>query len=383
MIKSLKLTNFKNYASAEANFKAGINFFVGLNGSGKTNLLDAVHYLCVTRSFVTPQDRFNTRHEQPFFRIEGDVSRNGDEHKVVAKVQPGSLKEIQLDGQKVPRLAEHIGFLPVVILSPKDHLLVGGASADRRKFLDFYLCQTDQEYLADLTLYNRQLAQRNALLRDRGWNAELQLLDAYTGKMAAANHRIAQKRDDFVSRLVPQVQVLYSEISDFQDEVGLQYQSDFPAHTLSDMAAQSIERDRALGRTTRGIHRDDLRFGLAHHPVKNYGSQGQMKSYLIALHLALYDYLSGQIGIPPVLLMDDIFDKLDDQRVAHLIRILSNHSYSQVFITDARARRVSDICASLNLPAHILHVAKNQISDHAGSGVSPELETFVADDQEE
>lgn len=355
-IDSVALTNYKHYSNFAQDFVKGINFIVGRNGAGKTNLLDALHYLCIGRSFVTPHDKYNVQFGKEFFRVEGHVSRGDRSHRIVAKVSPGSVKEISVDDVKQERIADHIGFIPVVLLSPKDQHLVGGASAERRRFVDFYLSQTDKHYLDDLLAYNRLLAQRNALLKEYGPRAERQLLMAYTKRMVPHAAVIAEARSGFVDALGPQVQRIYDVISDARDMVTLQYKSDLKAHALEQLAKTSIEKDLVLTRTTRGVHRDDLVFDMDARALKRFGSQGQMKTYLIALHLALHGYIAERTGMTPVVLLDDIFDKLDERRMEMLVATLARPHFGQVFITDARPARTREIATRMGAPVRLVEI---------------------------
>ncbi|MDX1478079.1 MAG: DNA replication and repair protein RecF [Saprospiraceae bacterium] len=363
MIKSLSIRNFKNYERLSAAFRPGINFFVGKNGVGKTNLLDAIHYLGVTRSFLTPQDKYNVRFDTDFFRMEALVGRAGHEQTIVAKVKPGQLKEFAVDGVKIERLGDHLGFLPVIVLAPQDQMLITGISADRRRFVDFYLCQTDPAYLGSLSLYNRLLNQRNAALKEGGWHVDRDLVMTYTDNMVEPVDRIAAAREAFVAALQPRVVHHYQQISDNEVDIRLTYRTTCRQADFRHRTEEAFDRDRALGRTTFGIHRDDILFDLGEQPVKRFGSQGQSKTYLIALHLALCDVLRARNQVPPVLLLDDIFDKLDDQRVRHLVDTLGRHDFGQVFITDARPARIEQVCTEIAAEARVMYLADNAIDD--------------------
>ncbi len=362
MISEILVTNFKNYESARAVFTPKLNFITGLNGSGKTNLLDAIHYICVTKSVNTARDVYNVRFGSDFFRIEAKIVKDAQSHEVVMKVRPGKLKEVSLNGSPLDRLADLIGFQPVVILTPGDQSLIEGASAERRRFLDFYLSQTDRSYLHALMQYNRILHQRNALLKTYGRNTDVVLLNSYSEKMAPLAHEISEARKLFLDALNPLVVELTGKVSNMRDHVSLEYKSDLKGLEFMDVVKSSMDHDRILGRTSRGIHRDDMIFKLEDGALRRFGSQGQRKSYLIALHLALRDYLVRHTDNAPLILLDDIFDKLDDERVISLLNILGQDDYGQVFITDARDERVSDICSRLKWESKVFTIENGKIS---------------------
>lgn len=373
LIDSLSLINFRNYESASSAFVAKLNFFTGLNGSGKTNLLDALYYTCVTKSANTSSDRHVVRKGTDFFRLEAKLRRHDGAHEVVAKVQPGKLKVFEIDGGALSKLSEHIGYQPVIYLAPGDQVLVEGGSADRRRFVDFYLSQTDRAYLSSLMQYNRMLAQRNALLKDYGRSSDLGLLGSYAERMAPHHDLICSRRSEFISSLDPIVAQFVDEVSAANDHVQLLYAPDIDLNsaTLVSVLSGCAEKDMALGRTTRGCHRDDMTFSLEGQPLKRFGSQGQRKSYLIALHLALYQFLATRCDQQPLILLDDIFDKLDDQRVEALVRLLGRSDFGQVFITDARPERVAQVCADLETESRIFEIQTGRITvQHTSSGAS-------------
>ncbi len=362
MISEIFVTNFKNYESAHAVFTPKLNFITGLNGSGKTNLLDAIHYICVTKSVNTARDVFNVRFGSDFFRIEAKIVKDARIHDVVIKVRPGKLKEVSVNGNALDKLVEHIGFQPVVILTPGDQSLIDGASAERRRFLDFYLSQTDRSYLNVLIQYNRILHQRNALLKTYGRNTDVVLLISYSEKMAPLAFEITNARQSFLATLDPLVSELTGKVSNMRDDVSLHYKSDLKGLDFMKLAESTLDHDKILGRTSRGVHRDDMIFKLDNSALRRFGSQGQRKSYLIALHLALRDYLISRTDNAPLILLDDIFDKLDDQRVIALLNILGQDDYGQVFITDARDKRVSDICAQLKWQSKVFTIKDGKIA---------------------
>ena len=362
MITNITITNFKNYASASATFVSKLNFITGLNGSGKTNLLDAIHYICVTKSMTTGRDRYVVNFGADFFRLDAQISKQGEDFRVEAKVRPGKSKEIVVNGKTVERLADHVGFQPVIVLAPSDQVMIEGASVERRRFLDFYLSQMDASYLQALMHYNKLLQQRNAVLKDAGFRADRTLLSSYAERMAPLAMQVIAKREEFVDGLKGALKDLTSEISNSNDQISISYRSDLQGISLTDALTASLSDDLRLGRTTRGIHRDDLIFDLGDMLLRRYGSQGQRKSFLIALHLALHDYLEKKAATPPVILLDDIFDKLDDDRVLQLLNLLGREDFGQVFITDARKERLAKICGALETGARVFEIANNGIA---------------------
>ena len=361
MISEIQVTNFKNYESAHVVFTPKLNFITGLNGSGKTNLLDAIHYICVTKSVNTARDVYNARFGSDFFRIEAKIVKEAQSHEVVMKVRPGKLKEVSLNGTLLDKLSDHIGFQPVVILTPGDQSLIEGASAERRRFLDFYLSQTDRSYMNAIMQYNRVLHQRNALLKTYGRNTDDVLLNSYSEKMAPLALQISNARRSFLNTLNPLVVDLTAKVSNMRDYVSLEYKSDLKGMDFMEVATSTLDHDKILGRTSRGVHRDDMVFKLEEGALRRFGSQGQRKSYLIALHLALRDYLVRHTDNAPLVLLDDIFDKLDDERVISLLNILGQDDFGQVFITDARDERVGNICAKLRWESRVFSIEEGRI----------------------
>jgi DNA replication and repair protein RecF len=367
LISSISLTNFKNYSNARAEFLPKLNFIAGLNGSGKTNLLDAVHYICVTKSMHTSRDSYNVRFGEDFFRLDASLHHRDANHRIIAKVSPGKIKEFSIDGNILERLSDHVGFQPVIVLTPGDQVMIEGASAERRRFADFYLSQTDRHYLTSLMQYNKLLAQRNSLLKDKGPYADKVLLDTFIQRMTPLAEEIMKARAGFVADLNPFFMKFCALLSGNSDPVSLRYAPNLEKD-LTSAANASLDSDVRLGRTTRGIHRDDLEFLLGGKLLRRYGSQGQRKTYLVSLHLALHDYLLHNGKEPPLFLLDDIFDKLDDQRILALLRLLGKEDFGQVFITDARHDRVVEICEQLDGHSRLFEVADGSIvgfTDHS------------------
>lgn len=328
-----------------------LNCFVGQNGMGKTNILDAVYYLCMCKSSFGLRDRHIIQHERDFFRLEGHFIRQAKKEKIVAKVQTGRNKKV-VERNEVPysRLFEHIGLLPVVMIVPDDTLLISGGSEERRRFMDNTLSQLDAAYLSQLLQYNKLLKHRNAALKQMAIEGgyDEALIGAYNRQMLAPAAVIYEKRAAFIQAFVPVFQQYYARISNERELATCVYRSQLADASFEDLLEESAGKDRILQRTTKGIHKDDLIFRLDDHEVKRFASQGQLKSFLLALKLAQYEWLRQEKGIAPILLLDDIFDKLDRQRVRHLIEVLIEKNFGQVFITDTHESRLEEIVAHLS-----------------------------------
>jgi DNA replication and repair protein RecF len=347
---SLKLTGFKNYETLHLTFSPRLNCFTGLNGTGKTNILDALYYLCLCKSHSGLPDKNIVQHGGSFFRIEGQISLpKGATNKVVAKYALGQRKVMEQNGTEAERLADYVGRYPVVMIAPDDVALVQEGSEDRRRFLDNTLSQLSSVYLHQLMLYNGLLKQRNALLRqfaeERRFDAAL--LDAYNQQMYAPAALIFQQRRDFCLRISPVFTELYAEISGAREQAALTYASELDAQSMEMLLMQNAEKDRLLQRTSAGPHRDDLILLMDGLPVKKFASQGQLKSFLLALRLAQYETMRLEKGVNPFLLLDDIFDKLDEHRVRYLVHLLLQRQFGQIFITDTQRARLEPIVQNL------------------------------------
>lgn len=309
---------------------------------GKTNLLESIYYMCMTKSVFGTNDRQVVRQGSDFFRIEGKLS-NGDQ--VVAKVIPGKQKVFEKNGVPRSRLSEHIGTLPVVMIVPDDTRLVSDGSEERRKLADNTLSQLDAQYLRHLMAYHKILRQRNAALKEMGKNRfyDPALIQAYNNQMLAPAAYIHDARQRFVASFQPVFQQYYRIISNDAETVEVEYVSKLSAAGLDDLLLENAEKDRLLQRTTVGIHKDDFKFLINGHPLRRFGSQGQLKSFVLALKLAQFEYLKKEKQHPPFLLLDDIFDKLDRHRVAQLIGLLLNEHFGQLFISDTHENRLDEI----------------------------------------
>ncbi len=344
-LRQLSLKNFKNYPTASLQFGQKLNCFTGPNGIGKTNLLDAIYYLCITRSYFNSTDQYNIRQGEPFFRIDGQIERQGDLHELKCVFQLPRKKEVVIDDVKRTRLSDHVGTFPVVMVAPDDSSLINGASEERRRFLDSLLTQIDRPYLEALQAYNKVMSQRNAWLKHQLETGQTDnaMLETYDGQLCQHADIIFTKRQQYVEAMVPLFNEAYQAISGGREAVELRYTSPLHEKPLADWLRIRRERDRILGRTTKGTHRDDLEFVMNGMVVKHFGSQGQQKSFLISLKLAQYRLLMQEKGIPPFLLLDDIFDKLDPNRCGNLLTYLNEHEFGQIFISDTQRSRIEAI----------------------------------------
>lgn len=345
----LHLVHFKNYDQQELSLSPQLNCFVGENGMGKTNLLDAIHYLCMCKSHFSLPDRQVVQHGADFFRIEGDFERAGQEEEVVCTYAPRLRKTLLRNKVPYKRLADHIGFLPLIMIAPDDTLLITEGSENRRQFLDVLLVQLDPTYLRQLMTYNKVLQQRNAYLKSTKHPLEVDtaLLEIYNQQLLAPAQYIYQQRQQIVARLMPVFQQYYKVISGDREQVTLLYQSQLTEQNLLQLLTESQEKDAWLQRTTKGIHKDDLKLLINNYAVKKFASQGQLKSYLLALKLAQYELLRQEVELSPLLLLDDIFDKLDNKRVEQLLTLLLERDFGQIFLTDTHESRIVRIIEGL------------------------------------
>ncbi|MCZ2444256.1 MAG: DNA replication and repair protein RecF [Flavobacteriales bacterium] len=356
-IRELNLIGFKNYEQAAFSFTPTVNCIVGHNGTGKTNLLDAIHYLCFTKSFLNPIDTQNIHHHDPFFVIEGNFWRKGQDEHIFCGFKRGMKKQFKRNKKEYERFSDHIGLLPAVVILPMDIQLLTGGSDERRKFMDSLISQYDHVYLNNLISYNRLLMQRNTYLKKAFElrKFDLEAIDIYNQQMAEFGHAIYERRQAFLENFIPVFEVCYTHLSSGKEKVTLFYQTTLHEQDMMQGFENTLEKDRLLQYTTSGIHKDDLSLELNGYPVKKYGSQGQQKTYLIALKLAEHDYLKSKMGISPILLLDDIFDKLDSSRAELLIKKVSEPTFGQVIITDTGKEKLSEIFDKFGASAHFIY----------------------------
>ncbi|PWK70042.1 DNA replication and repair protein RecF [Mucilaginibacter oryzae] len=357
-LQQLSVINFKNYDEAELVFSEGVNAFTGNNGAGKTNLLDAIHYLSLCKSYFNPIDSQQIKQGAEFFIVTGMFSKNNQPEAVACSVKRNQKKQFKRNKKDYQRLADHIGFLPLVMISPYDISIITEGSEERRKFIDNVISQTDNHYLDELITYNKILNNRNALLKQIADTGKFDpgLLEIVDEQLCTSGNRIFERRRNFMDGFVEIFNRHYDFISDNAERVELVYESQLLTSSFEQLLQNSFSRDKALERTTAGVHKDDLQFNIHGMPMKKFGSQGQQKSFLIALKLAQYTFLYQQKGFKPLLLLDDIFDKLDDNRVTKLMQMVSNNDFGQVFITDTGVERVEQVFNKIGVAVKLFKV---------------------------
>jgi DNA replication and repair protein RecF len=364
-LSRISLVNFKNYDQLELDFSSKINCFVGDNGTGKTNLLDAIHYLSLTKSYFNSLDSQNIRHGQEQFLIQAAFEREGLDEKILCGVQRNKRKVFKRNKKEYAKLSEHIGLLPVVMISPADSSLITEGSDERRKFMNAVISQFDGEYLDSLIRYNRALGQRNVLLKqfDRRGSFQPDQLEIWNEQLIRHGGYIHQQRDAFIKDLLPIFQQYYVSVSEGREEVGMEYRSQLQESDMRELLKEHEQKDRILQYTTAGIHKDDLEMTLSGYPIKRIGSQGQQKTFLVALKLAKFDFIRKVNGFHPILLLDDVFDKFDANRVKQIIRLVAEHEFGQIFITDTNRERIRNILNELTTDYKLFHVGREGVEE--------------------
>lgn len=361
-LKNIKLSNFKNYSETEFLFSEKVNGIVGENGCGKTNLLDAIHYLSFCKSFFTPQDSFSIKFECDFFAIHGEfVSFDlGNSTKVSCAIKSPGRKIMKANQKEYSHLSDHIGLFPLVMVSPYDHDIINEGSETRRKFFDMIISQFDKDYLHHLISYQKIINQRNNLLKNfiENHNFEPSLLSIFDEQLLTPGYYIFGKRKDFIDSIRPIFQEHYKSLSGNKEIVDICYESGLMQNSMEKGFEINELADRKSGYTNFGIHKDDYIFQINDKSVKRFGSQGQQKSFALALKLSQFDYIHARKGIKPILLLDDIFDKLDKKRTSHLLDLVGQKHFGQVFITDTNEVRVKEILESHNIENKIFNLTK-------------------------
>lgn len=362
-LKSLQLVNFKNYPSAELELLPTMNCFTGNNGAGKTNVLDAVHYLSMSKSYLNSIDRQNVRFDQPFFVIQGLFEREEQQFDIQCSVKLGAKKVLKRNKKEYEKLADHIGEFPTVMISPYDRNLITEGSDVRRKWMDGIISQFNKDYLFDLQRYNKVLDQRNALLKNMFMNGffDRESMEVWNLQLEKYGNKIFETRKAFLAAFIPFFQKAYNYIGQADETVELVYRSQLLDGDFAELLKENERKDARSQYSNVGTHKDDLLFQIKDHPVKKFGSQGQQKSYLIALRLAQFEWLTFHLKQKPILLLDDIFDKLDDTRVAKLMKMVTDDTFGQVFVTDTSQARLKEIFATIAVPIRFFEVADNQI----------------------
>jgi DNA replication and repair protein RecF len=361
IIDKISLLNFKNIEEAELFFSSEMNCFFGDNGMGKTNLLDALYYLSFTKNYTNLNDSQLITHDREFSVLQGHYSDKEATEEIYCGIKRKQKKVFRRNKKEYERLSEHIGLIPLVLISPADSELIRGGSEERRKFVDMLICQYDKEYLRALIHYNKALQQRNALLKAPPAGTEI--FELWEEQMSAAGQVIHEKRNTFIERFLPLFQQYYRIISDENEQVDLTYESHLATAPLTQLLREKRERDQLLGYTGAGIHKDDFHFLLDEYLIRRIGSQGQNKSYLIALKLAQFSLLVQKGSSVPILLLDDLFDKLDAKRVERIIQLVSQPAFGQIFITDTNRKYLDEILAGTTHNYKLFYVEKGHIHE--------------------
>ena len=369
-LKKLALTNFKNYELNELEFSPKINCFVGNNGVGKTNILDAIHYLSLTKSFFNSIDSISIKHGEDYFIIRGTFVRDDEEDQIYCAFQKQKQKLLKRNGKEYKKLSDHVGKYPVVMISPADSALITEGSEDRRKFMNKIISQYSAEYLDSVLKYSKALQQRNKFLKDinTSGNFDPDVLAIWDAQLVKYGSYVYNEREVLINELIPVFQEYYSLISSGKESVKLKYRSHLSEGNFTETLQNSFNKDRYLEYTTIGIHKDDLLLEMDDFLVKSLGSQGQQKSYLVALKLAKFDYIKRKAGFSPILLLDDIFDKFDSERVEQIIRLVGNHRFGQIFITDTHQNRLKDILSSHKTDYKFFRISDNGIEEVTQNG---------------
>lgn len=367
ILRKLSILNYKNIAEATLELSPKMNCFIGSNGVGKTNVLDAVYYLSFCRSASNPIDSQVIRHDAPFCMLEGEYVEDENNTSpsplmISCGIKRGQKKHFKRNKKEYKRLSEHIGLIPLVVVSPSDTLLIEGGSEERRRLMDMVISQYDRAYIDHLSRYNNALAQRNTLLKIEDQTPDPQLMQIWEEQMAAEGEQIFLRRQAFVEELTPVFQEYYQQISQNREQVALHYVSHCQRGPLLQVIQRDRMKDQAVGYSLHGVHRDDLEFTLGGHQMKREGSQGQNKTYVIALKLAQFDFLKRTASqTTPLLLLDDIFDKLDAQRVEQIVRLVAGESFGQIFITDTNRDHLDQILRNAALDYKIFHVEAGEL----------------------
>ncbi len=363
ILKRISIVNYKNLEQAELDFSPKINCFIGQNGMGKTNLLDAVYYLSFCKSASNPIDSQVIRHNQEYFVIQGFYEQeDGGVEEIYCGMKRRHKKQFKRNKKEYTRLADHIGFIPLILISPADADLIAGGSEERRRFMDVVISQYDQAYLDALMRYNRALVQRNTLLKQEA-EPDAGLMDVWEEMMASAGEEIYRKRMRFIEEFIPTFQSIYAYISQEGEPVGLTYVSQLQTRDLAQSLRDNRLRDRIVGYSLVGVHKDDLEMTLDGYPMKREGSQGQNKTFLIALKLAQFDFLKKTgSNTAPLLLLDDIFDKLDARRVEQIVKLVAGDSFGQIFITDTNREHLDKILQKTEQDYKLFEISHGEIA---------------------
>ncbi len=360
ILEKLTILNYKNIAEATLLLSPKMNCFIGHNGAGKTNVLDAIYFLSFCHSASNPIDQQVIRHEEEFLMLEGMYTDDDQPLSITCGMKRGQKKHFKRNKKEYKRLSEHIGLIPIVIISPADTYLIEGGSEERRRLMDVVIAQTDHTYIDALSRYNKALQQRNALLKQEE-EPDTEMLSIFEEQMADAGEAVYRQRELFTEQLKPLFQQFYERISGGQEQVSLNYTSHCQRGPLLDVIQRDRAKDRAVGYSLHGIHRDDLEIMLEGHLMKREGSQGQQKTFVISLKLAQFELLRRVMPTTPLLLLDDIFDKLDARRVEQIVSLVSGDDFGQIFMTDTNRKHLDQILATSSHDYHIYNVEDGNI----------------------
>ena len=363
ILEKLSIINYKNIASATLELSSKINCLIGQNGVGKTNVLDAIYFLSFCHSANNPIDSQVIRHGEEFFMLEGVYSRSEECINVTAAMKRGTKKHFKRNKKEYKRLSEHIGLIPIVMISPVDTYLIEGGSEERRRLMDLVISQYDRSYIESMNRYNKALQQRNILLKQEE-EPDPDVISLFEEQMAAEGEKIYQRRKAFIEELTPIFQRIHETISENREQVSLNYISHCERGPLLEVIQRDRFKDRAIGYSLHGIHRDDLEFCLEGHPMKREGSQGQNKTFVIALKLAQFDFLKRTNSkTTPLLLLDDIFDKLDAHRVEQIVRLVAGNEFGQIFITDTNRDHLDQILSASSHDYKIFQIENGEVKE--------------------
>ena len=357
-LKKISIINYKNILDKEYELDPKINCFVGDNGVGKTNILDAVYHLSMGKSYFNVKNDQLINRGKDYMLVDGVFELNNKNESIVFSLKIGEKKVLKRNGKPYKKFSNHIGLIPVVLISPYDNDLINEGSSERRKFIDSIISQNDKEYLINLIAYTRVIQNRNKLLKqyNRSVDFDLDTIKVYDDQIYKLSEPIFKARDKFIKEFTPLVLEKYKHISDNKEKISIEYKSDLINNQVENLIKDSFQKDVILQYTSVGLHKDDFVFNIDENRIKRFGSQGQQKSFLIALKLAQFDYLKNETGNSPILLMDDIFDKLDLMRVKRIVEIVNSTNFGQLFLSDTDKERIEKVLSSLNLSSKIFEV---------------------------
>ena len=357
-LTKISIINYKNISDKEYELDPKINCFVGNNGVGKTNILDAIYHLSMGKSYFNVKNDQLIKNTKNYMLIDGVFKLNDKNEGIVCSLKIGEKKVLKRNGKAYKKFSNHIGLIPVVIISPYDNDLINEGSSERRKFIDSIISQNDKEYLTNLIAYTRVIQNRNKLLKqyNKSVDFDLDTIRVYDDQIFKLSDPIFKVREKFIQDFIPLVLEKYKQISDDKEKISINYKSDLSNNSINDLIRDSFQKDVILQYTSTGLHKDDFIFNLDDNRIKKFGSQGQQKSFLIALKLAQFDYLKNKTGNSPILIMDDIFDKLDLLRVKRIVEMVNSTNFGQLFLSDTDKERIDKVLSGLNLTSKIFEV---------------------------